>query len=124
MNEPKNGIPTLKFVVLDGEHAQAVDPHSVKWPASSLVTYAYRGDQIVGRCALIEVPHIEGTWVAPAEQKSTVAFRMVDSAEKTLKHVGKTHVIVFVESDNAAVQQYAARMGYKLQPLQVWVKEI
>lgn len=122
--EQPNGTPKLEFSVMDGLTAQPFDPQGFKWPESSIVTIAHRGDQVVGRCALIEVPHIEGTWVAEVEQKSTIAYRMVSGAEKTLKHLGRSQVFAFVESDNKEMQDYAVRMGYKRQPLEVWVKEL
>jgi RimJ/RimL family protein N-acetyltransferase len=124
MPEVTNGIERLHFKVLRGEQAKTIDPEGVLWPPDSLVTFAERGNKIVGRCALIELPHIEGTWVAKEEQKSTIAFRMVNGAEKTLKHLGAKHVIAFVEANNAEVQGYVERMGYKKQRLEVWVKEL
>lgn len=114
----------IEFIVLDGKTAREVDPHKVEWPDSSLVTYAHRNGKIIGRLALLEFPHLEGPWVDEAERGTTIFAQMVDGAEKTLKHCGKTHAFAFLDETSAEMKGYAERLGYKRKPIEVWVKEL
>ena len=111
--------------IISGSEAANVDPQNVPWPVDSLVAIARNPNgEIKGRSAIIQLPHIEGTWVADSERGSTLAFQLVHKIESVLKESGKTHAFAFVDIAQSEILGYMLRMGYKVSPLLVVSKEL
>lgn len=115
----------MEIRVLGGAEASKIDPQGIPWPEDSFVAIATNGDgKVKARSAIIQLPHIEGTWVDESERSSTLGYRMVKAVEEVLKDSGKTHAFAFVDMNQSDVLSYMLRMGYRVQPLIVMSKEI
>src|SRR5690348_9316554 len=115
----------MKLITLNGQDARKVDPDGIEWPDDSLVVVAKNGDdKIRGRSAIIQLPHIEGTWVEDSMRGSTLAFRLVSQVEKILKDAGKKYAWAFIQENQPDVMQYMIRIGYKENPLALFSKEL
>jgi len=115
----------MEIVILNAVEARNVDPDHVPWPDDSIVALARNGDgSIKGRSAILQLPHIEGTWVAESERGSTLAYRLIQRIEALLKTAGKTHAFAFVDMNQSEVLNYMLRLGYKVSPLLVLSKEL
>jgi len=114
------------FETLTGEAAREVDPEKLQWPKDSIIVYARRdsdGD-IIGRSAIVHFPHIEGTWVSEAERGGTLAYRLVGQIENIVRNAGKLYVWSFVDDAHPEIAGYLERMGYKLQPMKLYLKAL
>ena len=115
----------MNIQIVDGVQASLIDPQKIPWPADSIVAVASNGDgSVKGRSAIIQLPHIEGTWVDESERGTPLAYRMVVAVEGVLKKSGKTHAFAFVDMNQPEVLSYMLRMGYKTNPLLVLSKEL
>lgn len=113
---------TYEFV--DGLTARAIDPESVLWPPDSLVQYAKENDEIVGRIGLIELPHLEGTFVAEHKRGSSLAFRLLKGMEDKVASLGRTHLFAFVEDSKPEQIDMLERTGYVRFPVTVLAKRL
>src|SRR6266404_3929097 len=109
---------------MKGIEARKYDPEQMKWPESSLVIYAFEGEEVVGRTAVIDLPHIEGTWVTESKRGTMLANRLIHCIESEIKSYNRTHVFAFAKNDQPEVSQYLERVGYKPFPVSVWMKEL
>lgn len=114
----------MTFETVTGCVARDMDPDGIQWPPDSIVVYAISDGKVVGRSAIIQLPHIEGTWVDKHSRSSTLAFRLVREAEKTLQQAGKTYAWAFVHEDQPEVAGYMERIGYKRMPMKLYAKEL
>ena len=96
------------------------EPHA--WPPDTIVLGAFSGDALIGRTAIVSLPHIEGTW--SSKENPWTAFRLIKSLEALLKYLGRTHVFSFVLDSQPEIPGYLTRLGYEKQPLSVWVKRL
>lgn len=97
----------------------------IDWPEGSIVLGAFASDgSMVGRIAIIDLPHIEGTWVADKFRRGTLAFRLIRGIEDIMRRIGRSHVFAFAYDTQPEVSSYLERVGYKRMPLTVWVKEL
>jgi hypothetical protein len=78
----------------------------------------------VGRSAIVQLPHIEGTWVSESRRSSTLAYSLLQKVEQIFKDGGKSHAWAFIKADEPHLQAYMERMGYKRQPVVVYSKEL
>lgn len=120
-----SGTPAkeTEFRVLSGEAAREIDPDGIAWPDEALVIYALEGDKIVGRQAMMVLPHLEGAWVDEARRGGTLAARLVKKAEELLSASGRSHVFAF-SYDQQPVGDYLERFGYSRFPVTTYVKEL
>lgn len=115
----------MKLEVLNGTQAREVDIDGIQWPDDSIVVVAKNGDgKIKGRSAIIQLPHIEGTWVEESLRSSTLAYRLVAKIESILKMEKKTYAWAFIEESKPEVIDYMERIGYKKMPFIVMSKEL
>lgn len=115
----------MKFERLNGAEASKIDPDGVQWPNDSIVVVAKNGDEkIKGRSAIIQLPHIEGTWVDESLRGTTLAFRLVAEVEKILKENSRTHAWAFIEESRPEVISYMERIGYKKMPFILMSREL
>ena len=112
------------FETLTGEAARAVDPENVQWPKDSIVVYARANGEIVGRSAIVHFPHIEGTWVAETHRRSMLAYQLVGQIENIVRNAGRTYVWSFVDDAHPEVANYLEQIGYKLQPMKLYLKSL
>jgi hypothetical protein len=112
------------FETLTGTAAAEIDPEQVPWPKDAIVVYARSNGDIVGRSALLQFPHIEGTWVRENERGSTLAYRLVTEVENVVRQAGRTHVWAFAHDSQPEVGGYLERIGYRLQPMKLYLKEL
>ena len=98
------------------------NPGSLELPADSMVIGAFRGHSIVGRTVLLNMLHLEGTWIEPSARNGMVGARLIRTAEKEAKAIGcRTLMAYTAESKHG---EYMARLGYKKIPVEVWGKEL
>jgi len=124
MNATEEATDRITFVAVAGPEAQDIDPDHLAGPANAVVSFAFRNGKVIGRSAIIQLPHIEGTWIADEERGSTLGARLIREIEKGLKNSGKTHAFAFADSFNDEVKGYLERFGYKRQTLDVYMKEL
>ena len=67
--------------------------------------------EIVGRMMLVDVPHIEGTWVAPEARGGSVGFRLEKAACDAARDIGLKNTFAFVTSADHA--GYLRRLGWE-----------
>ena len=120
--------PQIEFVEKVGADAQAIDPEGIKWPETKpsavVVVFAYEGDRIVGRSAILPVDVIEGTMVAEDKRGTSLAFRLLRRVEELYLQAGRTHAIAFAHDDQPEVAEYLERIGYAKSPLTVYSKQL
>ena len=113
----------LSFVT--GDEIRKADPDRIIWPPDTILEIARDADDsVVGRSAIVILPHIEGTWVAEKMRGTPLAYRLVQGIEKMLKSIGRTHAFAFVYDEQPEVLDYMQRMNYKKLPISVLSKEI
>lgn len=120
--------PQFEFVEKIGADARAVDPEGIKWPdpvvSAPVVIFAYEGDRIVGRSAILPVDCIEGTMVVDDKRGTSLAFRLLRRIEELYRAHGRTHAIAFAHDDQPEVAGYLERIGYEKSPLTVYSKQL
>jgi len=100
-------------------------PDGIKPPAGSiLIGVKDEEGQILARSGIVNLPHIEGTWVTPLRRKSSLGFKMIRTLEHVARRLGKTHIFAFAHDTQPEVSDYLKRLGYEKQPLTVWVKKV
>lgn len=114
----------IKFQLMLGEAAREIDPEHFPWPFDTLVLFAFEDEKVVGRSAILNMPLIEGTWVADAYRGSTLMPRLVKEVEKLLFDLKKTHSMAWQNTEQPEVADYLTRMGYTKLPIAVWTKEL
>ena len=114
----------MDFRVLTGQAAREADPNGTEWPDSAYVLFAFDADRVVGRVALLPIPHIEGFWLAEDKRKGALGLRLMSMIEAVLKADGKTHAMAFSFDEQPEVGGYLARLGYSPLPVTTHVKEL
>lgn len=79
-------------------------------------------DKIVGRIAAFPVMHLESTFVAEDLKGTSLAVRLVKTAEAALRDAHYSHA--FAYSPNDEVSDYLKRFGYVEVPVRVFSKEL
>lgn len=101
------------------------DPRGVAWPEDTILVVAKDSEgSIAGISGILQLAHIEGTWVRESERGTLLAYRLVKRVEQRLKEAGKSHAIAFVDVGQPEVRNYMARLGYSKMPLIVMSKEL
>ena len=114
----------VEFQILMGPEARKIDPDCIKWPDDTIGVFAREGADIVGRSTIVQLPHIEGTWVRNDFRGSTLAFRLVEKIESILKKANKSSAFAFIYDEQPEIASYMERRGYKKMPLAVYQKEL
>ena len=113
--------------LLEGEEraqALSVDGFTIPVPPETLVLGAVEDGRVVGRIMLLQMLHLEGTWVAEDKRGSTLAPRLVKAAEELLVRCGSTHAIAYTPESNPQIGQYLERFGYSRFPVTTWQKSL
>lgn len=110
-------LPTEDFGAL-----QYVAEGTVPDAKKSIVIVAKDGNEIVGRIMLLNLAHIEGTWVAPQHRGGTIGWRMIRMIEKAAQRIGITKLFAYTDTDQNG--EYVERLGYRKTNFVVWVKEL
>ena len=122
----------MEFEVISGyddgipnDKASKLDPRNVPWPLGTTAVVG-RDDsgRVVAFSAILVLPHVEGTWVAPEYQHSTAAARLVTKVEDTLKEQGGTAVFAFAHDFDPQIKSYIERFKYLRMPFSVYMKEL
>lgn len=92
-------------------------------PDDSIVIIAENesGD-IIGRMFLVDVPHIEGTWVADSERGGTVGFRLERAMCKAAAGLRLKKTFAFVTTAEHA--NYLLRLGWEPTEYRVMTKSL
>lgn len=99
------------------------EPH--EWPADTVVLGAFdEEERLVGRTAIVTLPHIEGAWIAEPYRGQHILIRLIHSLESLLRLLGRTHAFSFAADNSPEISGYLERLGYVRQPLSVWVKDL
>lgn len=114
----------VEFKILMGPEARKIDPDKVQWPDDTIAVFAIDDGKVVGRSTIIQLPHIEGTWVDEAHRGSTLAFRLVQKVESILEKAHKTSAFAFIHETQPEIAGYMERREYKRMPLIVYQKEL
>lgn len=111
----------IKFGMVDGESARAIDPESLSWPDSSIVAFAIDEDskEVVNRLGIISLPHMEGLLSANGTVKE-----LVELNENYLKENGATMAHAYTLKNNLDLQTKMRELGYKKVPVDVWLKKL
>lgn len=117
-------MDNVKTELCTGVEAREIDPEGVQWPPDSTVLYARENGEIVGRVGIIELPHIEGTWIAESKRGSSLAPRLIAQMEKVVARLGRSHIFAFAEDSKPEIADYMERFGYTKFPVTVWAKSL
>jgi len=105
----------------DDYHALTDCPGRLNLPKDALVVGIFKEGKIVGRTTLVNLLHLEGTWVSPEERGGMIGARLVAEAEKEVKEIGCSGLMAYTADKKHG--EYMKRLGYKEVPVQVWGKE-
>lgn len=124
----------MQYEIFNGIEANLLEEHKleknnrVPWPPISHVLYAIDDDKnIVARMGLIQLPHIEGTWIREDHRNSLLATRMIAKIENLLIENNRTAAFAFIKNENTddvKIQKYMERLGYIELPLKVYIKAL
>lgn len=124
----------LTYEFFDGNEANILEEHKLDqsirfpWPPNSHILYAIdENKDIVARMALIQLPHIEGTWIREDYRNGLIATRMIAKVENFLIEHQRTAAFAFIKNENTEdiqVQNYMQRLGYIELPIKVYVKAL
>ncbi len=121
-------MSNIQYELFTGLEAQQIDPENIKWPHDSVILYALEENgenrEIVGRIGIIQLPHIEGTWIREDKRNSRVLSRLISKVENILEEAGRTAVFSFADKRDANVINYLERLGYTQLPLKVYMKPL
>lgn len=106
------------------EIAKPIDSVSTPWPDDSIILYAIENNEIIGRTAIIQLPHIEGTWIREDKRNGTVGIRLISKIENVLEEANRTSVFSFIHNSQPELASYMERLGYELLPLKVYTKPL
>lgn len=93
-------------------------------PSEFAVFAAFDDKGLAARTSIVMFPHLEGTWVREDLRNGSLGIRLIRMVESGVVETGRTHLWAFTEDSNGVLAGYMERMGYKQQPLKVWVKEV
>lgn len=121
LQSDENGLLTPESLAL------AAIPDGVQFPPDTAVWIAVDQskdgvDAVVGRIAIMPVLCIEGTNVNEDYRGTSLAVRLVKTAEQAMKDTLHTHAVAF--SASAEVEDYLKRFGYVEMPIKLFSKEL
>jgi len=90
-------------------------------PSQSLAFVGREGEEITCRIFVMAPAHIEGPWIREDKRGQFLAKRLMDCAERAAKANGLNKIFAY---GNEETSGYLERLGYKKEPMTVWVKEI
>lgn len=91
-------------------------------PVDSVVVAALSDGQVIGRTVLLNMLHLEGTWVTSSRRNGLVGARLIREAQEQAKEVGASMLLAYTADLKHG--EYMQRLGYKRVPVEVWAKEI
>lgn len=77
---------------------------------------------IIGRVFLMQLVHLEGTWVREDSRGRFIGYRLIRAAERVAKAHGLKALWAYTMDEK--VEDYMKRLGYVKKPITVWVKEL
>jgi|SRR6185295_145143 len=124
-------MSSIQYEFFTGEEANLLELHKldesirVPWPPTSHILYAINENKdIIGRMGLLQLPHIEGTWIREDYRNGTIAVRMISKVENLLVENDRTAAFAFIQTKDEDIQNYMERLGYIELPLKVYVKAL
>ncbi len=110
------------------EAAKGLPPDGIPWPAGSLVIGAFdTTGKLIGRIGMVELPHIEGIWVAEEHREglleSSLTYALVERLLDITELISRDKVLAFVSDDKPGIGSIAERHGFRKLPLTVWMRE-
>lgn len=91
-------------------------------PEDSVVIAAIVDGQVIGRTAVLNMLHLEGTWVVPGHRSGLVGARLIQEAERQAKEIGAATMLAYTAEEKHG--QYMKRLGYEELPVKVWGKKV
>lgn len=124
----------IQYEFFNGLEANFLEQHKleesirVPWPPISHVLYAFNENKgIIGRMGLLQLPHIEGTWIREDHRNGLIGARMLLKMENLLIENERRAAFAFIKNENTediTIQKYIERMGYVELPLKVYIKAL
>ena len=93
-------------------------------PARTIAIVAEDNGEIVGRMLLMDMVHLEGSWVRPDHRNGSVGYRMFQRVLAEAKRIGITGLMAYTDKTDLDVTNYMERLGFEKQPFWVWSKDI
>lgn len=115
---------SIEYKIANGAIARNIDPQSLPWPDDSKVIYAFENDQIVGRLAIMFLPHIEGAWIREDKRNGILLTRLFEQVEQILKQDSRTTALSFIKEDEINIIDLAVKQKYKQLPYKVFLKDL
>ena len=98
------------------------DPDKIKLsPNNTIVAVALDGDKIVGRLAILNLPHLELLWINPEYRNGLILRRLEQTLINKLKNMGAGLALAFAV--NKKMESYLSRLDYT-EIATVWKKEL
>ena len=103
------------------DRLKSIEEGYVPNPEQGIVIIAEENGEIIGRMMMLDMVHIEGTWVHPNHRGGTVGARLMKRLVKEAKDIGISKLVAY---SDMMTDDYMARLGFKRQPFTIWTKEI
>lgn len=91
-------------------------------PENSIVIVAVNGNGVEGRTSLMNLIHLEGTWVAEDKRGTTLGYRLEKAAIDKARELGLKYIHTY--SPNDEISDVLSRLGWKEVPVKVFAKEL
>ena len=119
-------MSTIKL--LEGEErvqALALDGFVIPVAEDTLVLGAVEDGRVIARVILLQMLHLEGTWIAPDRRGGGIlARRLVKAAEEMIVKCGATHAMAYTPEADPKIGEYMQWLGYTRFPVTVWAKQV
>lgn len=117
-------MSNIQYQLFTGLEARLIDPENLPWPGDSAVLYAIENNEVVGRMGIIELPHIEGTWIREDKRNSSIGFRLITKLENILEEENRSAIFAFAANNQPEISNYLERLGYSLMPVKIYMKPL
>lgn len=108
-------------VMTPQEYNGLVDkPEPLELPKDAVVVGIFKDGRLIARTAVVNMIHLEGTWIAQEERNGMLGARLVAQAEKEARGAGATTMIAYTAEKQHG--EYMKRLGYEKADLEVWMK--
>lgn len=114
----------MDWRLLTGAEARQIDPERLSWPDGAEVVYGLVDSLPVARAALVNLPLIEGTWVAPSKRGGRLAIRLMSKVEAVLADKGYPYAVAMQADSDPTIAKYLEFLGYERIPVSLYKKQL
>jgi len=91
-------------------------------PDNCIALVAIEGEEVVGRMTLMNLIHLEGSWIKDGHRNSQTLRALEQAIYAEAKRLGLTYIHSYAPTP--AHETMLQRSGWSRMPLSVWVKDL